>query len=191
MGFMPNIIATKVNWAYLYQKKKDVPTPIKMLGERLFPCHFILIHSCASVGMKWLFFNFTLKALRFLKITRIWSILLNVFCSLRKPKTHTIQLTDNQKTNNFTKVCTTSFCYVFFDLALIISYFFKKRKFLYSKKAGCACTHVAGTISLTSHLANLIQRNFLHTKKSGFTALALRRTWKVVFLLCAFSKKYC
>ena len=91
MEFMPNIIAMKVNWACLYQKKKDASSSVKMLGERLFPCHFILIHSCASVVMKWLFFNFTLKALRFLKITRIWLILLNVLS----------KLTQNSKYNQF------------------------------------------------------------------------------------------
>ena len=58
-------------------------------------------HSCTSVGMKWLFFNFTLKALRFLKITRIWLILLNAFSFHHKQKTQPIQLTDNQKFNNF------------------------------------------------------------------------------------------
>jgi len=32
------------------------------------------------------------------------------------------------------RFCTTSFCYVIFDLTSIISYFFKKRNFLYGKK---------------------------------------------------------
>ena len=36
-----------------------------------------------------------------------------------------------------------------------------------NKKAGGACTHVASTISLTSHLANKIQRKFLYSKKAG------------------------
>ncbi|MDY3303648.1 MAG: hypothetical protein SOW78_05155, partial [Clostridia bacterium] len=54
---MPNITDTKENCVCLYQKKKDIPTPFAILEKRLFPCHFISIHSCASTVMKWFFYG--------------------------------------------------------------------------------------------------------------------------------------
>ena len=78
MAFMPNIINTKTAYVCLFQKKKDVSISFAILGERLFPCHFILTHFCASVVIKWLFFKSALTALRFLKNLILGLILLNL-----------------------------------------------------------------------------------------------------------------
>ena len=131
---MPNIINTRINYICLFPKKKDVSIFFAIHGERLFLCHFISTHSCASVVIKWLFFKSALTALRFLKNLILGLILLNLD---HFHKTTIYQLSINGEIKNsitFSEVCTTSFCYAFFDLISIISYFFKKRNFLYGKK---------------------------------------------------------
>ena len=138
MEFMLNTINTKTNYICLSKKKKDVSIIIKTHGERLFPRHFILIHYCASAVMKWLFFNFTLKALRFLKITRIWLILLNASLSLHKTKTHSIQLTDNQKFNNLIWGLHDLFLLCHFWLAFYFTILFLKTQIpIQGRKAPC------------------------------------------------------
>ena len=131
---MPSIINMKPAYVCLFKKKKDVSIFFAIHGERLFPCHFISTLSCASAVIKWHFSKFALTALRFLKNSNLGAILLNIFFPYSQSL---ISISINGELKNsitFSRFCTTSFCYALFDLISIISYFFKKRNFLYSKK---------------------------------------------------------